>query len=204
MNEKIKNKIHNKKMVKIKALRNKIMLNKKIKKGLIIVHTGNGKGKSSSAFGMIMRCIAHKIPCGVVQFIKGSWQTGEKKILKEKFSKECIFIVSGDGFTWDTQNRETDIKSANKGWEKAKDLITNQKVKFVLLDEINIALKYQYLDVNDVVNFLQNEKPPSTHVVLTGRSAKKEILEISDLATEMKLIKHPFQKGVKAQPGIEF
>ena len=204
MNEKIKNKIHNKKMVKIKALRNKIMLNKKIKKGLIIVHTGNGKGKSSSAFCMIMRCIAHKIPCGVVQFIKGSWQTGEKKILKEKFSKECIFIVSGDGFTWDTQNRETDIKSANKGWEKAKDLITNQKVKFVLLDEINIALKYQYLDVNDVVNFLQNEKPPSTHVVLTGRSAKKEILEISDLATEMKLIKHPFQKGVKAQPGIEF
>lgn len=204
MNEKNKNKIHKEKMLRTKALRKKIMQNKKIKKGLIIVHTGNGKGKSSSAFGMIMRCIAHKIPCAVVQFIKGSWQTGEKKILKEKFSKECIFIVSGDGFTWDTQNRDTDIKSANKGWEKAKDLIKNQKVKFVLLDEINIALKYQYLDVNDVVNFLQNEKPPSTHVVLTGRSAKKEILEISDLVTEMKLIKHPFQMGVKAQPGIEF
>ena len=204
MTENNKNKIHNEKMVKTKALRNKIMKNKTIKKGLIIVHTGNGKGKSSSAFGMVMRCIAHKIPCGVVQFIKGSWQTGEKKILRENFSKECIFIVSGDGFTWDTQNRETDIMSANKGWEKAKELIKNHKIKFVLLDEINIALKYKYLDINDVVNFLKNERPPSTHVVLTGRSAKKKLLEISDLVTEMKLVKHPFKKGVKAQPGIEF
>ena len=204
MTESNKNKIHNEKMVKTKALRNKIMKNKTLKKGLIIVHTGNGKGKSSSAFGMVMRCIAHKIPCGVVQFIKGSWQTGEKKLLREKFSKECIFIVSGDGFTWDTQNRETDIMSANKGWEKAKELIKNNKIKFVLLDEINIALKYEYLDINDVVNFLKNERPPSTHVVLTGRSAKKKLLEISDLVTEMKLVKHPFKKGVKAQPGIEF
>ena len=204
MTESNKNKIHNEKMVKTKALRNKIMKNKTLKKGLIIVHTGNGKGKSSSAFGMVMRCIAHKIPCGVVQFIKGSWQTGEKKILREKFSKECIFIVSGDGFTWDTQNRETDIMSANKGWEKAKELIKDNKIKFVLLDEINIALKYEYLDINDVVNFLKNERPPSTHVVLTGRSAKKKLLEISDLVTEMKLVKHPFKKGVKAQPGIEF
>ena len=199
-----KNKIHKEKMLKTKAKRNKIMKNKNIKKGLIIVHTGNGKGKSSSGFGMIMRCIAHGIPCAVVQFIKGSWLTGEKKILKSKFSKECIFIVSGDGFTWDTQDRENDIKSANKGWEKAKELIKDPKIKFVLLDEINIALKYKYLDIIDVVEFLKNEKPEFTHVVLTGRSAKTELLKISDLVTEMKLIKHPFKEGVKAQPGIEF
>ncbi len=199
-----KNKIHKEKMVKTKAIRKRIMKTKKLKKGLIIVHTGNGKGKSSSAFGMVMRCIAHKIPCAVIQFIKGSWKTGEKKLLKEKFSNECIFIVSGDGFTWDTQDRETDIKSANKGWEKAKELISNKKIKFVLLDEINIALKYKYIDINEVVKFLENEKPPSTHVVLTGRSANKRILKISDLVTEMKLIKHPFEQGIKAQPGIEF
>tara|TARA_B100000989_G_C19514162_1_gene460727 strand:+ start:543 stop:1160 length:618 start_codon:yes stop_codon:yes gene_type:complete len=198
------NKIHKEKMVKMKAIRNQIMKEKKTKKGLIIVNTGDGKGKSSSAFGMIMRCIAHGIPCAVVQFIKGNWQTGEKKILKNKFYKECIFVVSGDGFTWDTQDREADIKSAKKGWEKAKELIKNPKIKFILLDEINIAMKYEYLDVNEIINFLQNEKPPSTHVVLTGRAAKTELLNISDLVTEMKLIKHPFKKGIKAQPGIEF
>ena len=141
------NKIHKENMIATKARRKKMMKNKIIKKGLIIVHTGDGKGKSSSAFGMIMRCIAHKIPCAVVQFIKGNWQTGEKKILKKKFAKECSFFVSGDGFTWDTQNRETDIKSANKGWEKAKELIKNQKIKFVLLDEINIALKYGFIAI---------------------------------------------------------
>lgn len=195
---------HKIKMKKIQISKEKMMSNKNKKKGLIIVHTGSGKGKSSSAFGMIMRCIAHEIPCAVVQFIKGTWETGEKKILTKNFKKECAFFVSGEGFTWDTQDREKDIISAKKGWKKAKEFILDNKIKFVLLDEINIALKYQYLDVNDVVNFLQNEKPPSTHVVLTGRSAKKEILEISDLVTEMKLIKHPFQMGVKAQPGIEF
>lgn len=204
MIDKKKNALHKKKMVKTKTIRDKIMKSKNIKKGLIIVHTGNGKGKSSSAFGMIVRCIAHKIPCAVIQFIKGSWQTGEKKLLKEKFSNECIFIISGDGFTWDTQDRETDIKSANKGWEKAKELIKDKNIKFVLLDEINIALKYKYLNIDDVVTFLQNEKPYSTHVVLTGRSAKEELIKISDLTTEMKLIKHPFKQGVKAQPGIEF
>ena len=198
------NKLHKEKMLKTKAIKNKILKSKNIKKGLIIVHTGNGKGKSSSGFGMIMRCIAHGIPCAVVQFIKGSWQTGEKKILKGKFSKECVFFVSGDGFTWDTQDRQNDIKSANKGWEKAKELIKDPKIRFVLLDEINIALKYGYLDIGEVVEFLKNDKPSSTHVVLTGRSAKTELLNISDLVTEMKLIKHPFNKGVKAQPGIEF
>ena len=198
------NDVHKEKMVKIKAIKTKLMKKKKTKKGLIIVHTGNGKGKSSSAFGMILRCIAHGIPCAVVQFIKGTWQTGEKKILKDRFYRECTFIVSGDGFTWDTQDRETDIKSAQKDWEKAKELIKNPKIKFILLDEINIAIKYKYLDINEIIKFLQNEKPPSTHIVLTGRAAKTELIDISDLVTEMKLIKHPFKDGVKAQPGIEF
>ena len=133
------NKIHREKMIEIKHARKKIMKEKTLKKGLIIVNTGNGKGKSSSAFGMIMRCIAHRIPCAVVQFIKGNWQTGEKKILKDKFSDECLFFVSGDGFTWDTQDRETDIKSALNGWKKAKELILTKEIKFILLDEINIA-----------------------------------------------------------------
>ncbi len=114
------------------------------------------------------------------------------------------FFVSGDGFTWDTQDRETDIKSALNGWKKAKELILTKEIKFILLDEINIALKYKYLDIDEVISFLKNEKPSSTHVVLTGRSANQKLLKISDLVTEMKLIKHPFKKGIKAQPGIEF
>ena len=198
------NKIHKEKMVKVKAIRNSIMKNKTEKKGLIIVNTGNGKGKSSSGFGMIMRCIAHNIPCAVVQFIKGNWQTGEKKLLKKKFFRECSFFVSGDGFTWDTQNRETDVKSAQKGWLKAKELISDTKIKFILLDEINIALKYGYLNIDDVINFLMDNKPYFTHVVLTGRSANKKLIGVADLVTEMKLLKHPFKKGIKAQPGIEF
>ena len=180
------------------------MKEKNEEKGLIIVHTGSGKGKSSSAFGMIMRCIAHKMPCAVVQFIKGTWKTGEKDFLIKKFSKECNFFVSGDGFTWDTQDREKDINSAKIGWEKAKEYILNQKIRFVLLDEINIALRYKYLDIDDVTTFLLKSKPFMTHVVLTGRNADTKLIEISDLVTEMNLIKHPFKKGIKAQPGIEF
>ena len=124
------NKIHNKKMQKIKEARDKMMDSKTEEKGLIIVHTGSGKGKSSSGFGMIMRCIAHNIPCAVVQFIKGTWQTGEREFLEKRFQKECIFIVSGEGFTWETQNRELDISAAKSGWEKAKELIRNSEIKF--------------------------------------------------------------------------
>ena len=203
-NELDKNFNHKKKMVKIKQARDKLMKEKNEEKGLIIVHTGSGKGKSSSAFGMIMRCIAHKMPCAVVQFIKGTWKTGEKDFLIKKFSKECNFFVSGDGFTWDTQDREKDINSAKIGWEKAKEYILNQKIRFVLLDEINIALRYKYLDIDDVTTFLLKSKPFMTHVVLTGRNADTKLIEISDLVTEMNLIKHPFKKGIKAQPGIEF
>ena len=195
---------HKEKMQKIKAARDKIMATKTEEKGLIMVHTGAGKGKSSSAFGMIMRCIAHGMPCGVVQCIKGNWSTGEKQFLRGRFAGECQFIVSGEGFTWETQDRERDIAAAQSGWEKAKEMIRNPDIKFVLLDEINIALRYDYLDIDEVVDFLLTEKPPMTHVVLTGRNAKPELIEAADLVTEMTLVKHPFRDGVKAQAGVEF
>ena len=202
--EKEKNITHKMKMIKIKKARDKIMESKNEEKGLIIVHTGSGKGKSSSAFGMIMRCISHKIPCAVVQFIKGTWNTGEKEFLVTRHKNECTFFVSGDGFTWDTQDREKDINSARNGWDKAKEFITDKKIQFILLDEINIALRYKYIDIDEVVEFLVNSKPFMTHVVLTGRNADPKLIEISDLVTEMNLIKHPFKNGIKAQRGIEF
>jgi cob(I)alamin adenosyltransferase len=198
------NEAHNKKMQKIKEARDKMMGSKTEEKGLIIVHTGAGKGKSSSGFGMIMRCIAHEIPCAVVQFIKGTWRTGERDFLEKKFSKECAFIVSGEGFTWETQDRARDVAAAKAGWEQAKKLILNPEVQFILLDEINIALRYDYLDIDEVVEFLLTSKPPMTHVVLTGRNAKEELIAAADLVTEMSLIKHPFRDGIKAQKGIEY
>ena len=198
------NQRHNDKMKKIKAARDKIMETKTQEKGLIMVHTGNGKGKSSSGFGMIMRCIAHGMPSAVVQFIKGTWMTGERKILTEKFSDECTFVVSGEGFTWETQDRERDIAAAQAGWERAKELVLDQRIKFVLLDEINIALRYDYIDIDEVTDFLLRKKPYMNHVCLTGRNAKNELIEIADLVTEMSLVKHPFQEGIKAQLGIEF
>ena len=198
------NEAHNKKMQKIKEARDKMMGSKTEEKGLIIVHTGAGKGKSSSGFGMIMRCIAHEIPCAVVQFIKGTWRTGERDFLEKKFSKECAFIVSGEGFTWETQDMARDVAAAKAGWEQAKKLILNPEVQFILLDEINIALRYDYLDIDEVVEFLLTSKPPMTHVVLTGRNAKEELIAAADLVTEMSLIKHPFRDGIKAQKGIEF
>lgn len=198
------NEAHSKKMQKIKEARDKMMGSKTEEKGLIIVHTGAGKGKSSSGFGMIMRCIAHEIPCAVVQFIKGTWRTGERDFLEKKFSKECAFIVSGEGFTWETQDRARDVAAAKAGWEQAKKLILNPEVQFILLDEINIALRYDYLDIDEVVEFLLTSKPPMTHVVLTGRNAKEELIAAADLVTEMSLIKHPFRDGIKAQKGIEF
>ncbi|WP_415921272.1 cob(I)yrinic acid a,c-diamide adenosyltransferase [Tateyamaria sp. SN6-1] len=196
---------HNAKMKKIKAARDKMMETKTEEKGLIMIHTGPGKGKSSSGFGMIMRCIAHGMPCAVVQFIKGNWDTGEKTFLRARFADECRFFVSGEGFTWETQDRERDIAAAENGWRIAKEQILDPEVQFVLLDEINIALRYDYLDIDEVVDFLMNEKPAMTHVVLTGRNAKPELIEAADLVTEMTLVKHPFKDlGVKAQKGVEF
>jgi cob(I)alamin adenosyltransferase len=194
---------HREKMRRIKAAREKLMATKTEEKGLIVVHTGAGKGKSSSGFGMVMRCIAWGIPCAVVQFIKGNWETGERKLLRERFP-EVPFVVSGEGFTWDTQDRERDIAAATAGWEQAKAFIRDPEIRFVLLDEINIALRYDYLDVDEVVRVLLEEKPEMTHVVLTGRNAKPELVEAADLVTEMTLVKHPFREGVKAQRGVEF
>ena len=195
---------HKEKMQKIKSARDKMMEKKSSEKGLIIINTGKGKGKSSSAFGMIFRCIAHQMPCGVIQFIKGAWSTGERTLIEEKFSNLCEFYAMGEGFTWETQDKERDIKAASKAWEKAKLLIKNEKYRMILLDEINIALRYNYLDQKDVVSFLKNEKPEKTHVVLTGRNAPDELIEIADLVTDMTLIKHPFRSGIKAQKGTEF
>jgi cob(I)alamin adenosyltransferase len=195
---------HAAKMAKKKAARDRMMAEKSGEKGLIIVHTGAGKGKSSSAFGMILRCVAHGFPCAVVQFIKGAWDTGERRLLTSNFGELCQFYAMGEGFTWETQDRARDIAAAQAGWEKAKALIADENLRMVVLDEINIALRYDYLDVNEVVAFLQNSKPPLTHVVLTGRNAKQELIDAADLVTEMTLVKHPFRSGIKAQPGVEF
>jgi cob(I)alamin adenosyltransferase len=195
---------HAAKMAKKKAARDRMMAEKSGEKGLIIVHTGAGKGKSSSAFGMIVRCVAHGFPCAVVQFIKGTWDTGERRLLTSHFGELCQFHAMGEGFTWETQDRARDIAAANAGWEKAKQLIADSSLRMVVLDEINIALRYDYLDINDVVEFLTTSKPPMTHVVLTGRNAKQELIDAADLVTEMTLVKHPFRSGIKAQPGVEF
>ncbi|WP_420324819.1 cob(I)yrinic acid a,c-diamide adenosyltransferase [Mameliella sp.] len=195
---------HNEKMRRIKAARDEMMKTKTEEKGLIMVHTGKGKGKSSAGFGMIMRCIAHGMPCAVVQFIKGNWDTGEKTFLRDRFAEECRFFVSGEGFTWETQDRERDIAAAQNGWKIAQEQILDPEIKFVLLDEINIALRYDYIDIDEVVDFLLHQKPVMTHVCLTGRNAKPELIEAADLVTEMDLIKHPFRDGVKAQKGVEF
>ncbi|MBY5365427.1 cob(I)yrinic acid a,c-diamide adenosyltransferase [Rhizobium laguerreae] len=195
---------HAEKMAKKKAARDKIMATKTDGKGLIIVHTGKGKGKSSAAFGMIFRHIAHGKPSAVVQFIKGAMWTGERDLIEKHFSDLCQFHTMGEGFTWETQDRARDVAAASAAWEKAKELIRDERNSMVLLDEINIALRYDYLDINDVVAFLKSEKPAMTHVVLTGRNAKEELIDIADLVTEMELVKHPFRSGIKGQPGVEF
>ena len=195
---------HAAKMAKKKAARDRIMAEKSGEKGLIIVHTGAGKGKSSSAFGMILRCVAHGFPCAVVQFIKGAWDTGERRLLTGHFGALCQFHAMGEGFTWETQDRARDIAAAKAGWEKAKELISDARLRMVVLDEINIALRYDYLDIAEVVEFLKTSRPPMTHVVLTGRNAKDELIDLAALATEMTLVKHPFRSGIKAQPGVEF
>src|SRR6201993_4934693 len=153
---------HAAKMAKKKAARDKIMSEKSGDKGLIVVRTGGGKGKSSSAFGMILRCVAHGLPCAVVQFIKGAWDTGERRLLTSHFGELCRFHAMGEGFTWETQDRTRDIAAAQAGWAKAKELIVDESLRMVVLDEINIALRYDYLDIHEVVEFLRDSKPPLT------------------------------------------
>ena len=195
---------HAQKMAKKKAARDKIMASKTEERGLVIVHTGKGKGKSSAAFGMIFRSIAHGHPCAVVQFIKGAMGTGERDLIERHFPDLCAFHTMGEGFTWETQDRARDKAMAEAAWAKARELIADERHRMVLLDEINIALRYDYLDLAEVLAFLAEEKPPRTHVVLTGRNAAPALIEAADLVTEMELVKHPFRSGVKAQAGVEF
>lgn len=195
---------HATKMAKKKAARDKIMATKTDQKGLIIVHTGKGKGKSSAAFGMIFRCIAHDMPCAVVQFIKGGMSTGERDLILAHFTDICAFHTMGEGFTWETQDKTRDTEMAQAAWARARDLIRDPANAMVLLDEINIAIRYDYVDINEVIAFLRDEKPPMTHVVLTGRNAHPDLIELADLVTEMELVKHPFRSGIKAQIGVEY
>ena len=199
------NKQHAERMAKVQAARKKMMAKKTKTKGLIIIHTGDGKGKSSSGFGMILRCIGHGFPCAIVQFIKGSMYSADRELLVDRFSDICQIHVMGEGFTWDTQDRERDIAAARRAWEKAKDLIRDPQNRMVLLDELNIALRYDYLDAEEIAEFLLTEKPEMTLVVITGRNAPDRLIEIADLVSEMKEIKHPFRKqGIAAQAGVEF
>ena len=193
---------HHDKMAKKKAARDKIMARKTVEKGLLIVHTGKGKGKSTAAFGMVFRALGHGMKVGVIQFVKGAWSTGERVVL-EKFSDLVTIKAMGEGFTWETQDRQRDVAHARAGWEEAKRLIADPGYRMVLLDELNIVLRYDYLPLDEVLAALKS-KPADKHVIVTGRNARDELIEIADLVTEMEQVKHPFRDGVKAQAGIEF
>ena len=194
---------HKQKMQRRKEVQEKRLAEKNQEKGLIVVNTGNGKGKTTAALGMVMRSLGHGYNVAIVQFIKGAWEPAEKAVL-EKWSDQLKFHAMGEGFTWDTQDRDRDIEMATAAWEKGLSYIVDPEYRLVLLDEVNIALKLGYLDVNTVIEGLK-QKPEDSHVILTGRGAPEELIAIADLATEMTLIKHPFrEQGVKAQPGIEF
>ncbi|MHA1549723.1 MAG: cob(I)yrinic acid a,c-diamide adenosyltransferase [Alphaproteobacteria bacterium] len=194
---------HAEKMRKKKVARDKIIATKIIEKGLLIVHTGKGKGKSTAAFGLVLRMLGHGQRVAVVQFVKGAWETGERAAL-ERFGDQVTINTMGEGFTWETQDRQRDLAAARAAWEQAKALITEGQHKLVILDELNIVLRYNYLSLDDVVAFLRDEKPDHLHVVVTGRNARDELIEAADLVTSMEMVKHPFRSGVKAQAGIEF
>ena len=194
---------HKEKMAKRKQVQDAEVASKTIReKGLLIVHTGPGKGKSTAAFGLIMRALGHEWPIGVVQFIKGAWSTGERKAL-ERFPDLVRWHSMGEGFTWETQDRARDIAAAEAAWTKAKELMADPAIRLLVLDELNIALRYDYLSLEAVVETLKNKRA-DLHIVVTGRNAKAELIEAADLVTEMTLVKHHFAAGVKAQEGIEF
>lgn len=200
--EKEKNIRHREKMIKKQKGRFKIESQAVHEKGLMIVNTGMGKGKSTAAFGMVLRAMGHGMRVGVVQFGKGSRATGEKLFL-EKFSDQITFYARGQGFTWETQDRERDILSANEAWKVAKTMLEDPTYHTVLCDELNIMMRYQYLKINDILEAVE-KRPTHQHVIITGRNAPEAFIEKADLVTNMEMIKHPFRNGIKAQKGIEF
>ena len=193
---------HAEKMAKKKAARDKIVATKTIEKGLLIVHTGKGKGKSTAAMGLAVRAIGNGMKVGIVQFVKGVWETGERVVL-DKFPELCVIKAMGEGFSWETQDRQRDIQAAENAWQMAKDMMDDESFDLIILDELNIPLRYDNLDIDAVVKTLR-VKRERLHVVVTGRNAKEPLLEAADLVTEMTMMKHPFRAGVKAQKGIEF
>jgi cob(I)alamin adenosyltransferase len=196
------NRLHREKMERRQAARRKVLATKTEERGLLIVHTGAGKGKTTAAFGMVLRSIGHGMRVGVVQFVKGAWGTGERAVLA-RFPDLVTCRAMGEGFTWDTKDRARDIAAARAAWDLAQAMIGDPSYRLVLLDELNIVLRYGYLPVGDVVAALK-AKPRDLHVVVTGRNAPPGLIEAADLVTEMTLVKHPFRAGVKAQAGIEF
>lgn len=200
MSEDVESK-HKQKMQKRKEFQDNLVKKADKTKHLLMVYTGTGKGKSTAGFGTIVRALGHDYKVGVVQFIKGAWATGEQKALA-KFDNLVRYEVAGEGFTWDTQNRTRDIEKASEAWQIALEMIADESYHLVLLDELNIVLRYDYLPVAEVASALANRK---NHVIVTGRNAPQELIDAADLVTEMKMIKHPFrEQGVKAQIGIEF
>lgn len=193
---------HKAKMEKRKAVQDAEVAGKTLEKGLLIVNTGPGKGKSTAAFGLILRALGHGWRIGVVQFIKGAWSTGERRAL-EAFGDQISWHSMGEGFTWETQDKARDIAAATRAFEKVKELMADESIRLLVLDELNIALRYDYLPLAEVVAVLQARRP-GLHIVVTGRNAKPELIEAADLVTEMTLVKHHFAAGVKAQEGIEF
>ena len=192
----------NEKARKRKAVRDRMLAGKTIEKGLLMVHTGKGKGKTTAAMGLAMRAIGNGLHVGIVQYVKGKWETGERQVL-ERFPEQVTIRTMGEGFTWETQDRARDIAAARAAWETAKAMIADSTYRLVLLDELNIVLRYDYLPLDEVLAALR-AKPRGLHVVVTGRNARPELVELADLVTEMTLVKHPFRAGVKAQAGIEF
>ncbi len=193
---------HKAKMANRKAVQDAEGAGKTIEKGLLIVHTGKGKGKSTAAFGLLLRAIGRGFQCGVVQFGKGAWQTGERSAI-ERFGDQVKWYTLGEGFTWETQDRARDVAAAERAWARATELMDDPSVRLLVLDELNISLRYEHLDLGKVLAAFASRRP-DLHVVVTGRNAKPELIEIADLVTEMVAVKHHFAAGVKAQQGIEF
>jgi cob(I)alamin adenosyltransferase len=193
---------HRAKMANRKSIQDAEVAEKTLEKGLLLVHTGSGKGKSTAAFGLALRMLGNNRRVGIVQFIKGAWSTGEQPALAV-FGDRVVWHTMGEGFTWETQDLKRDIAAAERAWQKAVDLMQDETIALVVLDELNIALRYDYLDIDAVITTLQARRP-DLHVVVTGRNAKPALLEAADLVTEMTLVKHHFKAGVKAQAGIEF